>query len=213
MIIDKLIKGNQKFKDVHFPKLEDSFENLVENGQKPEILFIGCSDSRVIPDLIVDSKPGDMFILRNIGNFVPPYKGDNDFHGSSSAIEYAVCILKVKHIIICGHSHCGACAALYEDFSDKPNLQHVKKWLQLGKKAKDEILLATNDKNITEEVLRATEKASVKYQLENLLTYPEVIRKVKSGELDIHGWYYKIEDGSIEYYDGDSCGFKDLDNK
>jgi len=213
MNIDKLIKGNKKFKDVHFPKLEGAFEDLVENGQNPQILFIGCSDSRVVPDLIVDSKPGDMFILRNIGNFVPPYKNDEDYHGSSAAIEYAVSVLEVKDIIICGHSHCGACASLYEDLSDEPNLIHVKKWLELGQKAKEYTLLASNSKTSKEQILRTTEKISIKHQLENLLTYPEIYRKVKSGELDVHGWYYTIEDGSIEYYDGKSCGFKKLDEK
>jgi carbonic anhydrase len=208
MNIEKLIKGNKKFKEIHFPKLENKFDTLVENGQNPNILFIGCSDSRVVPDLIVDSKPGDMFLLRNIGNFVPPYKGDNDFHGSSAAIEYAVSVLKVKDIIVCGHSHCGACAALYKDFSNEPYLQHIKKWLELGKKAKEYTLLTIPNKNNQEEILRVTEKVSIQYQLENLLTYPEVYRKVQEGTLDIHGWYYKIEDGSIEYYDGESCDFK-----
>lgn len=164
----------------------------------------------MVPDLIVDSKPGDMFILRNIGNFVPPYNGDEDFHGSSAAIEYAVSVLKVKDIIVCGHSHCGACASLYEDLSNEPHLQHVKKWLELGRKAKEYTLLAIPDKNDNEQILRTTEKISVKHQLENLLSYPEVNRKVLSGELDIHGWYYKIENGSIEYYDGESCDFKSL---
>ncbi len=210
MKIDNLIKGNKKFKDIHFPKMESNFENLVQNGQSPEILFIGCSDSRVLPELIVNSKPGDMFILRNIGNFVPPYKGDNDFHGSSAAIEYAVSVLNVKDIIVCGHSHCGACAALYQDLSNEPHLVHVKKWLELGKKAKEYTLLATSDKKDKEKILRTTEKISIKHQLENLLTYPEIYRKIKNNELDIHGWYYKIEDGSIEYYDGEICDFKQL---
>ena len=213
MNIDKLIKGNKKFKDAHFPKLEGTFEDLVENGQNPNILFIGCSDSRVVPDLIVDSKPGDMFILRNIGNFVPPYKNDEDYHGSSAAIEYAVSVLEVKDIIICGHSHCGACESLYEDLSDDPNLIHVKKWLKLGQRAKEYTLLASDSKTSKEQILRTTEKISVKHQLENLLTYPEIYRKVEAGELDVHGWYYTIEDGSIEYYDGESCGFKKLGEK
>ena len=210
MNINKLIKGNQKFKDAYFPKLEGKFDDLVENGQKPNILFIGCSDSRVVPDLIVDSKPGDMFILRNIGNFVPPYRADNDFHGSSAAIEYAVSVLNVQDIIVCGHSHCGACASLYEDLTDEPHLQHIKKWLELGYKAKEYTLLATPDISNKQQLLRTTEKISIKHQLENLLTYPEIYRKVKLGELDIHGWYYKIEDGTIECYDGESCHFKPL---
>ena len=215
MNIDKLIKGNKKFKDANFPKLEGKFEDLVENGQNPNILFVGCSDSRVVPDLIVDSKPGDMFILRNIGNFVPPYRSDNDFHGSSAAIEYAVSVLEVKDIIVCGHSHCGACASLYKDFTNEPHLQHVKKWLELGRKAKEYTLLATTGdaKNDKEQILRTTERISIKHQLENLLSYPEIFKRVNSGKLDIHGWYYKIEDGSIEYYDGESCGFKPLGDR
>ena len=212
MNIDDLIRGNKKFRDVHFPKLEDKFDKLIENGQKPKILFIGCSDSRVVPDLIVDSKPGDMFILRNIGNFVPPYKNDTDFHASSAAIEYAVSVLNVKDIIICGHSYCGACASLYEDLSDEPHLQHVNKWLELGQKAKEYTLLANpnHTKKDMANILRTTEKISIKHQLENLLTYPEILKKVQDRSLDIHGWYYTIEDGNIEYYDGVSCGFKPL---
>jgi carbonic anhydrase len=210
MNIDDMIKGNKKFKNVHFPKLEGKFDKLVEDGQKPKILFIGCSDSRVVPDLIVDSKPGDMFILRNIGNFVPPYQNDSDFHGSSAAIEYAVSVLEVKDIIICGHSHCGACAALYQDLSKEPHLQHVNKWLELGKKAKEYTMLAYPNNTNKDQILRTTEKISIKHQLENLLTYPEIIKRVQEGKLDIHGWYYTIEDGNIEYYDGQCCGFKPL---
>ena len=209
-MISKLIKGNKKFKDTHFHKLESKFDNLVEFGQKPDTLFIGCSDSRVVPDLIVDSKPGDMFILRNIGNFVPPYKSDNDFHGSSAAIEYAVSVLNVKDIIVCGHNHCGACAALYQDLSNEPHLVHVRKWLELGYKAKMLTLNTIKDKSKKSEILRMTEKESIKSQLENLLTYPEIYRKVNNGELDIHGWYYTIETGSIEYYNGVSREFEEL---
>lgn len=210
MIIDKLIKGNKKFKDSKFLKLEGRFNHLVEYGQSPQVLFIGCSDSRVVPDLIVNAKPGDMFILRNIGNFVPPYKNDKDFHGSSAAIEYAVSVLGVKDIIVCGHSHCGACEALYQDLANEPHLVHVNKWLELGKDAKQEALSLLDIKKNKEELLRTTEKISIKHQLENLLTYPEIKRKVQAKELDLHGWYYKIEDGSIEYYDGEEGKFNCL---
>ena len=209
-MISKLIKGNQKFKDTHFHKLEGKFDHLVEYGQSPDILFIGCSDSRVVPDLIMDSKPGDMFILRNIGNFVPRYKNDNDFHGSSAAIEYAVSVLNVRDIIICGHSHCGACEALYKDLSTEEHLIHVRKWLELGEKAKEITLSKIENKTDKEAIYRMTEKESIKTQLENLLTYPEILRKVKAGQLDIHGWYYKIEDGSIEYLNGETDTFEEL---
>ena len=210
MLINDLIKGNKKFREVSFPRYEGDVKELVEKGQKPEILFVGCSDSRVTPDLMLDTKPGDMFILRNVGNFVPPYSPDDDFHGSSAVIEYAVSILGVKHIIICGHSHCGACKSLYQDIGPSPDLIHVKKWLELGKRAKEYTLLAIQDKSDQEKLYRATERISIVHQMENLLTFPEVERKVKSGELQIHGWYYRIEDGTIEYYDGEECSFKPL---
>ena len=210
MLINDLIKGNKKFREARFPKYEDDLKQLVETGQKPEVLFIGCSDSRVTPDLMLDTKPGDMFILRNVGNFVPPYNPDDDYHGSSAAIEYAVSVLGVKHIIVCGHSHCGACKSLYHDIGNSPDLIHVKKWLELGKRAKEYTLLAIQDKSDQEKLYRATERISIVHQMENLLTFPEVERKVKSGELQIHGWYYKIEDCTIEYYDGEECSFETL---
>ena len=210
MLINDLIKGNKKFREVSFPKYEGNVKDLVEKGQKPEILFVGCSDSRVTPDLMLDTKPGDMFILRNVGNFVPPYNPDNDYHGSSAAIEYAVSVLGVKHIIVCGHSHCGACKSLYQDLNDSSDLIHVRKWLELGKRAKEYTLLAIQDKEDPEKLYRATERISIVHQMENLLTFPEVERKVKAKELQIHGWYYRIEDGTIEYYDGEECSFKPL---
>lgn len=211
MKINDLVKGNKKFREISFPNFKDDVKETVKHGQKPEVLFIGCSDSRITPDLMLDTKPGDMFILRNVGNFVPPYKNNNDYHGSSAAIEYAVSILNVKHIIVCGHSYCGACKSLYEDIGDSPDLVHVKKWLDLGKRAKEYTLLAIQDKEDKEKLYRATERISIVHQLENLLTFPDVERKVKSGELELHGWYYRIDDGQLEYYDGDACCFKPLE--
>jgi len=213
MQINDLIKGNQKFREASFPKFEGNLKELVKHGQKPDILFVGCSDSRVTPDLMLDTEPGDMFILRNVGNFVPPYAISDDYHGSSAAIEYAVSVLNVKHIIICGHSHCGACKSLYTDIGDSPDLIHVKKWLELGKRAKEYTLLAIQDKEDKENLYRTTERISIVHQLENLLTFPDIERKIKAGELQIHGWYYKIENGTIEYYDGNSCCFKPLDEQ
>ena len=210
MQINDLVKGNKKFREARFSKYETDLKQLSKDGQNPDILFIGCSDSRVTPELVLDTKPGDMFTLRNVGNFVPPYNPDNDYHGSSAVIEYAVCVLGVKHIIVCGHSHCGACKSLYQDLGDSPDLINIKKWLELGKKAKEYTLLATVDKENKEQLYRTTEKVSIVYQMENLLTFPYIVQKIKNKELQIHGWYYKIEDGTIEYYDGEECSFKTL---
>jgi len=108
MDFSSIIKGSEHFKNKDFKKYKNKFIDLVKNGQHPKVLFIGCSDSRVVPNLITQSEPGDLFVMRNIGNFVPPFKPDVDFHGTAAAIEYAVSILKVTDIIVCGHSHCGA---------------------------------------------------------------------------------------------------------
>ncbi|RXJ87786.1 carbonic anhydrase [Arcobacter sp. CECT 8985] len=192
--------------------MKENVQKLVKEGQKPEVLFIGCSDSRVTPDIMLDINPGDMFILRNVGNFVPPFKCDEDYHGSAAAIEYAVSVLNVKHIIVCGHSHCGACQSLYIDIPlEEQKVVHVKKWLELGAKAKEKTLSLIKDPNDKNSLYRLTEKISVTFQLKNLLTYPDVKRRIDNGTLKIHGWYYKLEDGTIQFYDQKEEKFKLLE--
>ena len=119
-LLQEFVKGNETFQQTYFKKHEAQLLNLVQNGQNPRALFIGCSDSRVIPDLIVQTRPGDLFVVRNVGNFVAPYKPDEDFHSTAAGIEYAVAVLEVSEIIICGHSHCGAIAALYNPIAIPP---------------------------------------------------------------------------------------------
>ena len=208
MNMEDYAQGNKLFR-TYFKKNKESLLDLVTSGQSPKALFIGCSDSRVIPDLMVQADPGDLFVLRNVGNFVPPYKPDADFHATASGIEYAVSILKVKEIIICGHTHCGACKALYEDISDA-SLIHTKKWLELGESAKTSAILSLGVNALKEDLVRLTEKLSVIKQIENLLTYPNVKRRFEEGSLYIHGWYYDIETGKIEYYNADSYEFLPL---
>ena len=209
MILTELIKGNEEFRKNYFSNLEKEIKELVEHGQKPEVMFIGCSDSRVTPDLMLGTKPGDMFILRNVGNFVPKYKHDEDFHGTAAAIEYAIAVLKVKHIIVCGHSHCGACKSLYDDIPDDGSFIHIKTWLTLGAKAK-EITLKNKNFNTKEEMYRETERNSICHQLDNLLTYPGVAKLYKEEKLKVHGWYYDIETAQIDYYDKKEDKFKPL---
>lgn len=213
MNLKEYAEGNQLFR-TYFDKNKESLLNLVKNGQSPKALFIGCSDSRVIPDLIVQTAPGDLFVIRNVGNFVPPYKPDEDYHSTASGIEYAVSVLNVKEIIICGHSHCGACAHLYEDVID-PSLVHTKKWLELGESAKKSAILSLGSNANKDELLRLTEKLSIIKQIENILTYPNVKRRFEENDLFIHGWYYNIETGRIDYYNAEKYEFlplKDLTN-
>ena len=207
--LQKFGKGHESFQKIKFNQNKNRFKKLVEEGQNPKALFIGCSDSRVMPAMITGSKPGDLFIVRNIGNFVAPYNPEADFHATASAIEYAVSILEVSDIIVCGHSHCGAISALFKEIKETPENIHTIKWLELGNEAKKVGLLAY--KNADKEVmLRYTERISVIYQLDNLLTYPAVKRKVEEGTLFLHGWHYDIEDGHIDYYDDENYEFKAL---
>lgn len=199
MKVQDLIDGHETFKDRKFKKYENKFLDLVENGQKPKVLFIACSDSRVNPNLITNANPGDLFMLRNIGNFVPPFSPDNDYHATAAGVEYAVSVLEVTDIIVCGHSHCGAINSLYKDISSK-NLIHVKKWLELGEKAKQHVESSANSETSHEAKLELIEKVSVVFQLQNLLTYPEVRNLVEEGKLSLRGWYLKIESGELEYY-------------
>ncbi len=208
MKMEDYAKGNELFR-TYFKKNKESLLKLVKNGQSPKALFIGCADSRVIPDLMVQANPGDLFVLRNVGNFVPPYRPDEDFHATASGIEYAVSILKVQEVIICGHTHCGACNALFETIED-PSLIHTKKWLELGESAKTSAILSLGANAPKEELLRLTEKLSVIKQIENILTYPNVKKLFENGDLYIHGWYYDIETGLIEYYNADSYEFLPL---
>ncbi len=206
MGIAKLINGLKEFQENEYLKYKAEFKELVDKGQKPSVLFIGCSDSRVVPNLITKSAPGDLFIVRNIGNFVPPFKEEEGVFGTTAAIEYAVNVLNVDSIIVCGHSHCGAIESLYKDL-DRDNLGYVKKWLALGEKAKNIVDLTSGDKPIKEK-LPLLEKVSAIFQSENLLTYPYIKERVKKGELKIHIWYYKIETGEIEEYNYENSNFK-----
>ncbi len=207
--LKEFAEGNETFQKTYFKKHETQRLNLVKEGQNPRALFIGCSDSRVIPDLIVQSNPGDLFVIRNVGNFVAPYKPDEDFHSTAAGIEYAVGVLEVSEIIICGHSHCGAIEALYKNSCDT-SMIHTAKWLTLGQKAKSMAMLALGSNAIKEDLYRATEHLSIVTQIENLLTYPYVKKLVDEDKLFIHGWYYDIETGAIEYYDPDTYQFRPL---
>ncbi|SFV71539.1 Carbonic anhydrase [hydrothermal vent metagenome] len=165
-----------------------------------------------MPALITNSKPGDLFIIRNIGNFVAPFNPIQDYHATASAIEYAVSVLEVSDIIVCGHSECGAIASLFKKIEYNDENLHTIKWLELGKSAKRSALLSMKGKT-HEEILHYTEKVSVIFQLENLLTYPAVKRRIEEGSLFLHGWHYDLKNGKIEYYDEEMYEFKELSEK
>ena len=206
---DTFSAGNEEFKNSYFKNHEKELLDLVENGQHPKALFIGCADSRVVPALMTGTAPGDLFVVRNVGNFVAPYDPKTLLHASAPGIEYAVTVLKVSEIIICGHTHCGAIHSLFGEITN-PSLIHTNNWLSLGRKAKHFAVLALGKDAEEEKLLRLTEKLSVVSQIENLLTYPDVKKGVENDTLHIHGWIYDIESGEIEYYDPDEGQFESL---
>ncbi|HEX6588293.1 MAG TPA: carbonic anhydrase [Longimicrobiales bacterium] len=197
----RLVDGLRRFQREFFPRYEEHYRRLVEEGQKPSTLFIGCSDSRVVPDLITGTLPGELFIVRNVGALVPPYEKDTGYHGVSAGIEFAVINLEVTDIVVCGHTHCGAMRALYGE--PNPESPHVTRWLELAREAK-------LDEPISEDVLRRTEQRAVALQLERLLTFPVVADRVTAGELSLHGWHYVIEEGRVDVLDVDDGTFRTI---
>ena len=187
-----LIEGLRRFKKEHFPRLQEHYRSLVAEGQRPSTLFIACADSRVAPDRLTSSVPGELFMLRNVGNFVPPFEADAGVHGTSAGIEFGTLILGVKDIVVCGHSHCGAIAALYEPLNAAT--PHISRWLELARDAQ-------LDAPVSEEVLRRTEQRSIVLQVERLMGYPMVRERVLVGDLCLHGWHYIIEDGTVQVLD------------
>jgi carbonic anhydrase len=195
---DLLLERLRRFHDHTFPGVQVQFENLVQDGQHPSILFIGCSDSRLVPYLLTGTGPGDLFMVRNVGAFVPPYDGSAGFHGTSAAIEFAVLNLKVSRIVVCGHSHCGGIRALYEE--QAPQAKNHKAWLELGREAALPV-------QVTPEALRRCEQRAVVLQLERLMGYPMVREQVEARALTLHGWHYVMEEGEVHVFDVKSGQF------
>jgi carbonic anhydrase len=194
--MQKLVSGLHHFQEKVFDSKKELFERLGK-GQSPETLFITCSDSRIDPNLIMQTEPGELFIIRNAGNIVPPEGAP--IGGEAATIEYAITALGVKDIIICGHSHCGAMAGLLKPEALTP-MPSVKEWLAYAKETTRII-----DENYShlegDSKLKTAIQENVLVQLENLKTLPVVAERIEKEELNLHGWVYKIETGEIFNYD------------
>jgi len=196
--MEKLYKGIHEFRGSYFIKEEDFFKSL-SHSQEPEVLFITCSDSRVDPTLVTQSKPGELFIVRNVGNIIPPYDAIKDKNSVVAAIEFAVLVLKVTDIILCGHSNCGAMAALYTDEEKFIEMPHLRDWLKIASPVKGMVGTVYPDL-VGEARQRKTEEENILFQLRNIETYPFVVKALNKGVLHIHGWYYEIGTGEIYSY-------------
>jgi carbonic anhydrase len=191
---DELLHRLQRFHADYFPLHQQRFQDLVAQGQHPKTLFIGCSDSRLVPYLLTGAGPSELFIVRNVGALTPPYDGSHGLHGTMAGIEFTVPMLHVKSIISFGHSHshCGAIRAAYEGAAEEAKA--LQNWLRLV----DEALLPVQP---CPEALLRTEQRSVVLQLERLMDYPMVRREVEAGSLKLHGWHYVIEEGEVHVFD------------
>ena len=202
--ITRMLAGHERFRREVFPERREHFHLLAEM-QQPDVLFVTCSDSRIVPDMIFQSEPGDLFICRNAGNVVPPYTavspGSNGLsnEGVSATIEYAVKVLGVSHIIICSHSDCGAARAVFEE-RDVSQLPITSRWLTYVQAARAYMQPVDED---ADELTRLKEFicANVRRQMENMCTHPEVREGVGGGTLQVHGWFYEIRTGEIEVVD------------
>ncbi|HON20183.1 MAG TPA: carbonic anhydrase [Bacteroidales bacterium] len=201
-----LNEGAVAFRKKDFDKHKDLFGDL-SSSQKPHTIFIGCSDSRLVPSLITSTIPGELFIIRSVANIIPPYKKGSSYPAISAAIEYAVLALGVENIIVCGHSNCGGCAALYKSEEELQNLPHTNLWLELSRPVKNKVTqMIPNATQAEREWM--TEQMNIVQQISHLFTYPYILERYNNDTLKIFGWYYIIETGEIYNYDVDKGYFE-----
>lgn len=205
--MEKLVRGIHAFQSEVFRSHQELFERISQH-QAPDVLFITCSDSRVVPNLITQTHPGELFIIRNAGNIVPPF-GPGTTGGEVATIEYAVDALGVKDIVVCGHSQCGAMTALLQPES-LAELPHVASWLKNSEATRR--IIRANYAHLSGDALNtATVEENVLVQLEHLRTHPAVAARLSGGKLRLHGWVYKLETGRVFAYDAQQGQFSPIE--
>lgn len=205
----RLMAGFRKFHDKYFANEHPLYPRLTTGtGQGPKTLIIGCSDSRVDPAIITSASPGDLFIVRNVANLVPPYERGGGFHGVSAAIEFAVVNLKVENIIILGHRQCGGIRALMTNQETRPN-GFVEQWVRIAQAAKDRVLQKHAGES-EESLCRHGELESIIASLENLRTFPFVSQAIQDRGLVVMGIYFDLESGHLLGYDDKLGQFQNI---
>lgn len=202
----KLVRGLREFRANYFSTHRELFEQL-SHKQKPRVLFIACSDSRIDPTLITQAQPGELFVIRNAGNIIPPYGATNG--GEGAAVEYAIHALNVEQIVVCGHSHCGAMKGLLQLGKLEEEMPLVYDWLRHAE-ATRRLIKENYEEYEGEELLEITIAENVLTQIENLQTYPVIHSRLYQGRLKIYGWVYQIETGEVLAYDASDHTFVPL---
>jgi carbonic anhydrase len=189
-----LIEGYRSFRSARLPREQDRYRELAEIGQSPEVMVIGCCDSRVSPEVIFDARPGELFVVRNVANLVPPYAPDGAYHGVSAALEFAVAALKVKHIVVLGHAHCGGIKAFAEDAEPLSPGDFIGKWMSLIAPAAAKL---GSRGAAAADYLGRLERASVVNSLDNLMTFPRLAQSIERGHVAVHGAYFGVATGEL----------------
>jgi carbonic anhydrase len=205
--MQRLLEGVHRFRDGEFGKYQAMFRRLSRNGQKPHTLFITCADSRVLAELITQSNPGDLFVIKNVGNIVPPADGGGEFNSTAAGIEFAVEALGVTDVVVCGHSQCGAMAALMSD--EKTTMRHLNSWVSLAAPVR-EVMQTKYAELKGEERMRVAEEENVLFSIERLHTYECVQRRLTEGNLRLHAWFFKIATGELFVYNPELKQFEPI---
>ena len=208
--IETLLNGFRKFREMYFEKAPGLYRDLLSHGQNPRFAVVACSDSRVDPAIVLQTKPGDIFAVRNVAALVPPCEEDGRYHGTSAALEFAVTELGVDHIIIIGHAHCGGVAAMVrKQEGGEVGGKFLAAWTDLLRKARERALTADPWLD-GDALLGASERQSVRLSLDNLTTFPFVREAMAAGDLSLHGWYLNIFEGALEVWNPDTGTFERL---
>jgi carbonic anhydrase len=205
----QLIEGFSRFREAHFAKNDALFRKLVAQGQSPRILVVACCDARVDPALILDCAPGDLFVIRNVANLVPPAENQGHYHGTSAALEFGVRKLNVGHIIVLGHAHCGGIRALLEGDMRKEDDAFISEWMGIAKVAREQVDREFADAGSAARH-RACEQQTILVSLANLMTFTWIRERVEQGALALHGWYFDIERGDLLGYNAATRQFEVL---
>ena len=201
-----LLEGYQAFATQRLPTEQTRYRELSVKGQFPEVMVIGCCDSRVSPEVIFDVGPGELFVVRNIANLVPVYQPDGNAHGVSAALEYAVTVLKVKHIVVLGHAQCGGIRAFVDKIEPLTPGDFIGKWMQMFIKPGE--VVEQRDHETMAQFVERIEKAAVFRSLENLMTFPFVRKAVESAQMQLHGAYFGVAEGTLFVLDKATKEFK-----
>lgn len=204
----RLIEGFARFRERHYARDDALFRELVEQGQTPRILVVACCDARVDPALVLDCAPGDLFVIRNVANLIPPAENQGHYHGTSAALEFGVRKLNVGHVIVLGHAQCGGIHALLESDMQK-EAAFLSEWMGIAAAAREQVNREFSEAGSAARQ-RACEQQAILVSLNNLMTFAWIRERVEQGALALHGWYFDIERGELLGYNAAARQFEVL---